>query len=62
MNNGVIYSNETYKHYTYNSYRNYNYNYNYDYDYWYGYSSYSNSYSSKSKNKVKSYTSDDFVK
>lgn len=62
IDNGVIYSNETYKPYTYNSYRNYNYNYNYDYDYWYGYSSYSNSYSSKSKNKVKSYTLDDFVK
>lgn len=60
--NGVIYSNTTYKPYTYNLYRNYSYNYDYDYDYWYGYSSYSNSYSSKPKNKVKSYTLDDFVK
>ena len=60
VDNGVIYSNETYKPYTYKSYRNYS--YNYDYDYWYGYSSYSNSYYSKSKNKVKSYTLDDFIK
>ena len=60
VDNGVIYSNETYKPYTYKSYRSYS--YNYDYDYWYGYSSYSNSYYSKSKNKVKSYTLDDFIK
>ena len=60
VDNGVIYSNETYKPYTYKSYRSYS--YNYDYDYWYGYNSYSNSYYSKSKNKVKSYTLDDFIK
>lgn len=54
IDNGIIYSNETYKPYTYKSYRNYS----YDYDYWYG-KDYKNSYS---KPKTKSYTIDDFIK
>lgn len=54
VDNGVIYSNETYKPYTYKSYRNYS----YDYDYWYG-KDYKSSYS---KPKTKSYTIDDFIK
>lgn len=54
IDNGVIYSNETYKPYTYKSYRSYS----YDYDYWYG-KDYKSSYS---KPKTKSYTIDDFIK
>lgn len=54
IDNGVIYSNTTYKPYTYKSYRNYS----YDYDYWYG-KDYKSSYS---KPKTKSYTIDDFIK
>ena len=40
IDNGIIYSNETYKPYTYKSYRSYS----YDYDYWYG-KDYKSSYS-----------------
>ena len=54
IDNGVIYSNTTYKPYTYKSYRSYS----YDYDYWYG-KDYKSSYS---KPKTKSYTIDDFIK
>lgn len=54
IDNGVIYSNTTYKPYTYKSHRNYS----YDYDYWYG-KDYKSSYS---KPKTKSYTLDDFIK
>lgn len=54
IDNGVIYSNTTYKPYTYKSYRNYS----YDYDYWYG-KDYKSTYS---KPKTKSYTLDDFIK
>ena len=54
IDNGVIYSNTTYKPYTYKSYRNYS----YDYDYWYR-KDYKSSYS---KPKTKSYTIDDFIK
>lgn len=54
IDNGVIYSNTTYKPYTYKSYRSYS----YDYDYWYS-KDYKSSYS---KPKTKSYTLDDFIK
>ena len=54
IDNGVIYSNTTYKPYTYKSYRSYS----YGYDYWYG-KDYKSSYN---KPKTKSYTIDDFIK
>lgn len=60
VDNGIMYSNETYKPYTPRIYAR---DYSYDYDYWYGYkcNNYYSSYN-KSKTNIKSYTLDDFIK